>query len=146
MFRRITKDDRALYLSLAREFYASPAVLHGVPDAYLQRTFDEAVRSDTYAEIYILGEGGGYALLAKSFSQEAGGPVVWLDEFYVREEARGQGLGKEFLRFLTERYGKTARLRLETEPENVRAEKLYRSHGFALLPYKQFVREAEEQK
>ena len=90
MFRRITKDDRALYLSLAREFYASPAVLHGVPDAYLQRTFDEAVRSDTYAEIYILGEGGGYALLAKSFSQEAGGPVVWLDEFYVREEARGQ--------------------------------------------------------
>ena len=35
----------------------------------------------------------GYALLAKTFSQEAGGLVVWLDEMYVRPAYRSKGLG-----------------------------------------------------
>ena len=147
MLRRAEEKDREIYLALAEEFYRSPAVLHPVPSAWLEKTFSEFTRSDVYAECYILSAGGedcGYALLAKSFSQEAGGPVVWLDEFYVREPFRGHGLGKEFMRFLLEKYGRTARIRLETEPENERARKLYKKLGFTELNYLQMVREKDE--
>lgn len=147
MFRRIEKKDREIYLALAREFYHSPAVLHSVPESYLEKAFDEMVHSDVYLEGYLLNDGTdcGYALLAKSFSQEAGGLAVWLDEFYVRETSRGKGLGREFLHYLTEQYANAARLRLETEPDNAKAEKLYRSLGFKPLVYKQFVREKNEE-
>ena len=37
-----------------------------------------------------------------------------------------------------------ARYRLEIEPDNVRAEKLYRRMGFEELPYKQMVRDVPQ--
>lgn len=41
-------------MEMAREFYHSDAVLHPVPDTYFERTADEALRSDVYAEIFLL--------------------------------------------------------------------------------------------
>ena len=81
----------------------------------------------------------GYALLSKTFSQEVGGRVVWLEEIYLRENSRGKGLGKEFFAFFKQKYAAARRLRLEVEPDNARAEKLYRSLGFEELGYKQMV-------
>ena len=142
MIRRIEKNDRELYLWLADEFYHSDAVLHPVPPRYLENTFDEMASSDTYAEGYFLCDGEnvcGYALLSKTFSQEVGGRVVWLEEIYLRENSRGKGLGKEFFAFFKQKYAAARRLRLEVEPDNARAEKLYRSLGFEELGYKQMV-------
>lgn len=42
----------------------------------------------------------GYALLAKMFSQEAGGEVIWIDEIFVLPQFRSIGLGSEFLNLL----------------------------------------------
>lgn len=142
MIRKFTPADRTLFLAMAKEFYDSPAVAHPVPDSHFEITVSELLRSDAYAECYILESGSspvGYALLAKTFSQEGGGLCVWLDEFYVREAFRGMGLGTEFLRFFAQNPWGAKRLRLEVEPDNERAAELYAKFGFELLGYTQWV-------
>ncbi len=142
MIRRIRPQDRALFLEMSEEFYRSPAVLHPVPREYHTRTFEELMRSRERIECYILCDDdvpAGYALLQNTFSREGGGLTVWIDEIYIRAPFRGRGLGKEFFAF-AETLG-ASRLRLEVEPENVRAIALYRALGYRPLPYAQFVKE-----
>lgn len=149
MIRRIEKKDREAFLALTRAFYASDAVLHPIPETYHSAVFDELMRSEVYAEGYILEHEGipaGYALLAKSFSHEAGGLVVWVEELYTAPAYRGRGLGREFFAFLGRKYGAAAkRVRLETEPDNKRAEAFYRRLGFEELAYRQFYKELKNE-
>lgn len=146
MIRKIRPEDRAIYLELAHEFYHSPAVLEPVPDAQFERAFDEMMRSEDYLKGYIFEQDGqiaGYALLCQTYTQEAGGRVIWVDEVYVRPEFQGRGLGRSLFEALPE-LAPAARYRLEIEPDNVRAEKLYRRMGFVDLAYKQMKRESEK--
>lgn len=141
MFRKIIESDREKYIEMATDFYASPAVLHSVPSVHFERTFNEMMRSEAYALGFIIeneGKTAGYALLAKTFSQEAGGLVVWIEEIYILPEFRGKGLGGAFLEFVKNEIP-AARYRLETEPENERAKVLYKRHGFEKLDYEQFI-------
>lgn len=145
MIRKIAETDRAAYIRMARDFYHSPAVLRPVPDGHFVRSFDEMMRSEDYMLGLILeweGSVAGYALLCKTYSQEAGSLAVWIDELYVQPEYRGRGLGREFFRALPELVP-AARYRLEIEPDNLRAAKLYRSLGFEPLPYAQMVMDVE---
>lgn len=140
MFRKINLSDREKYIEMAKDFYSSPAVLHSVPDVFFERTFDEMMRSEDYAVGFIIEaeeKTAGYALLAKTFSQEAGGLAVWIEEIYILPEFRGKGLGSAFIEFVKNEIP-AARYRLETEPENERAKALYKRHGFEKLDYEQF--------
>ena len=144
MVRKITRDDREIFLALTREFYASDAVLHDVPDVYHTDAFVEMMRSQAYISGYLIecdGAVAGYGLTARSYSHEAGGPVVWLEELYIRAEFRSRGLGSEFFRQVTEENRDARRFRLEVEPENVRAIALYRRLGYENLPYVQMIRD-----
>lgn len=141
MIRRLTKADKDIFMRMSEEFYSSDAVLHNVPEEYHTRLFNELIRSDEYTYAYIFecdNRAVGYALLAKKYSREAGGIELWLEEFYVMPEYRGKGFGKEFLNLFSE--ADVARLRLETEPDNLRAQALYRSFGFYPLEYQQFIK------
>ena len=125
MIREFTSQDRKLYVEMASEFYHSPAVLHPVPDAFFER-----------------GEPAGYGLTAKTFSQEAGGYVIWLEELYIREQFRSRGLGSEFFAYVEKKYaGQAARFRLEVEEDNVRAISLYKRLGYEVLDYTQMIKE-----
>lgn len=141
MIRRLESNDKELYFKLADEFYHSEAVLHPVPKRNIEATFDELMRSDVYTECFIIESDGsvaGYALISKTFSQEAGGYVIWVEELFIRPEYRGKGLGNKFFDFLfCER--PAARYRLEIEPDNVRAAALYKRRGFDVLGYGQMV-------
>lgn len=145
MIRPLTKNDKEMYKILAKEFYTSEAVLHPIPDSHIESTFQEMMHSDRYAVGYALEQDGimvGYALLAKTFSQEAGGMVLWLEELYVREQYRGCGLGREFFAFLEEMRGsEITRIRLEVEEENKKAVELYQKMGFNWLDYRQLMKE-----
>lgn len=145
MIHRLTEKDKQVYIEMAKEFYHSDAVLHPIPDEHFEHTAKEALRSDVYAGIYLFesdGETAGYGLTAKTFSQEAGGIVIWIEEIYIREKHRSKGLGREFFEFLEQQYKDSAvRFRLEVEPDNKRAMSLYEKLGYKKLDYIQMVRE-----
>ena len=145
MVRKLTLQDREIFLELSREFYASPAVEHDVSFDYHTRAFDELMRSDEYIAAYLLCDGthaAGFALLQKTYSREAGGLTVWIDEIYLRPEARGKGLAREFFSFVATLGAK--RLRLEVEPDNTRAIRLYRALGYRELPYRSMVMDVQD--
>ncbi len=141
MIRPINASDKAFYLNMAEAFYQSDAVLSPVPKVHLEETFSLLLTENPYAEGYILEQNGkacGYALLAKTWSQEAGGLTIWIEEIYVLPETRGLGLGKEFFAFLEKKYENTVkRFRLEVEDENEGAVRLYKGLGFEFFAYKQ---------
>lgn len=145
--RRFEPKDRALYLQMAQDFYQSPAVLQPIPRSYMERTFDEMMRSDVYVDGYLMetddGAPMGYVLIAKTFSQEPGGLAVWVEELSVLPEYRGQGAGTQALEWVKKRYPNCKRIRLEVELENTRAIALYERLGFQELPYFQMVIDAE---
>lgn len=141
--RPVARGDREIYLRMAKEFYATDAVLIHVGEENFRLTFEELLRSDRYALCYILeldGEVAGYSLLAKTYSQEAGGQVLWIEEIYVLPEYRSRGIGKEFFSFIIKnKPDEVKRIRLEVERENEGAVKLYRSFGFDFLGYDQMI-------
>lgn len=145
MIRKLEQKDRALYLEMTQEMYHSNAVLHPIPAEYCEKTFEELMRSEQYAFGFLIEyqeRPAGYALLAKTFSQEAGGMVIWIEEIYIRPEFRSKGLGKEFFAYLHENMDESVvRLRLETEFENTKAKKLYANLGFEELEYAQMVKD-----
>ena len=141
MIREVRQEDREQYLKMAHDFYHSPAVLHPIPDSYIEKTFEECISSGTYGQIYMLeheGSMAGYGLIAKTFSQEAGGYVYWLEELYILEEYRSKGLGSEFFAYMeAHREEGVTRFRLEIEDDNTRAKALYEKLGYQDLDYRQ---------
>ena len=88
------------------------------------------------------GQPAGYGLIAKTFSQEAGGYVYWLEELYILEEFRSKGLGSEFFAYVEEHKEEgVLRFRLEVEEDNTRAAALYERLGYKPLNYKQMMKE-----
>lgn len=148
MIREITKNDKELYFKLAKTFYNSEAVMHPVPDTYIEATWNEMMRSEDYVKGFILeseGKTAGYALLSFTFSQESGGKVAWVEEVFILPDFRGSGLGSEFFDYMTENIEtRLTRVRLEVEPDNVRAIKLYEKLGYESLPYTQMVKEIND--
>lgn len=148
MFRRITKNDWELYRGYADAFYHTDAVNAPVPVENYRLTFDELIRSDAYLKGYIFEYKGmpcGFALLSKTFSQEAGGFSVTIEEIYMEEEYCGRGLATEFFNWLKAQPG-IMRLRIEVEDSNEGAKRLYERMGFELLPYLQMVIDRQRQR
>ncbi len=141
MICKAEKSHIPLLKAMFSEFYASEAVHENIPESYHEAALFELFSERSLQRCYILGQEEGYALLSLKFSHEAGGMELWLEELYLRPASRGKGLGKEFFAFLLESAQKEgiSRIRLEVEPENERAKKLYRSLGFRPLPYGQLI-------
>jgi len=145
MIRSITKEDRELYLNLAKKFYCSDAVLHSVPEECHINAFNEMMSSDEYLLGYIIeceDKCAGYATLAKTYSPEVGGICVLIEEIYILEEFQGKGLGTEFFNFIFNEFnGVAKRFRLEATKANNSAISLYKKLGFEVLDYIQMVKD-----
>ncbi|MFA9381375.1 MAG: GNAT family N-acetyltransferase, partial [Acetanaerobacterium sp.] len=85
------------------------------------------------------GRPAGFALIAKTFSQEAGGPVVWVEDIYILPEFRSKGLGRAFFKYLLETHHDAKRVRLEVVKDNTRAIALYEKLGFKHFNYQSMV-------
>lgn len=147
MFRKITKDDWELYRHYVDVFYHTDAVNAPVPEENYRATFDEMMRSDAYVKGYIFEceeSPCGFVLLSKTFSQEAGGVSVTIEEIYIDPEYRSRGLATEFFEWLKAQPG-IMRLRIEVEDDNEGAKRLYERMGFDLLPYLQMVIDKQRQ-
>ncbi len=141
MIRKITENDREFYYDRIDRFYSSDIVNSPIPKENYKIAFDEFMRSEEYAFCYIFECDGvpcGFASLSRTFSQEAGGISVTVEELYVDEEYRNKGIGTQFFKFLKDNIP-AARYRLEVEADNEKAKKLYEQMGFEVLPYVQMV-------
>lgn len=146
MIRKINENDRSVMLDMFDEFYHSPGVMHAVPKSHFERTLNEVYGGSPFIDCYIFeqnGKSAGYGQLSLTYSNEAGGICVWLEEIYVRPEFQGMGIGSEFLNFVKNEYKNAARLRLEIEPDNDGARKLYRRMGFSELEYQSMIIDKE---
>ena len=140
--RPMLREDAPYVIDMMRVFYASPAVLSNGSEEIFRNDVENCVNDSPYLEGYIIEDGHkilGYGMVAKSFSTEFGKPCMWIEDLYLKEEARGLGLGSKFLHFVAEKYPE-AILRLEVEEENERAIKTYRKCGFEVLPYMEMKR------
>ena len=65
-----------------------------------------------------------------------------IEDIYIKPEFRGQGIGTAFLQFVEQRYRDTAvRFRLEVEPDNLGADRVYRRQGYRELGYRQLFKD-----
>ena len=148
-FRPITAADETDFYTMAEEFSHSDAVLHPIPAEYHRRAFSEMMRSGQYLSGYIFTDGdntAGFAVTNRMMQHEAGGVMVWVEDLYIRPAYRGQGLGSRFLAWLEEQLrGDAVMLRLETEPENERAQELYYRLGYENLNYLQMIKRLDEE-
>lgn len=141
--RDITIDDRDIFIEMAREFYGSPACCHQVPEENFDATIQECLRSKEYARILMLeDETGivGYFNIAITWSNEAGGQAIWLDELFFTDSSRGKGYGTQVFAWVEKEYPDAKRFRLEATEENERAIALYRRLGYGELPYYQMIK------
>ena len=78
------------------------------------------------------GEIGGYAVIAFGFSLEFGGRDAFLDELFIHEACRGQGIGSAALSAVCAwaRHEGLCALHLEVERDNKAAKALYTRTGF----------------
>lgn len=143
--RDFNSADRAHYLQLSNEFYNSNAVIHGVPEENFTRTFDKCIEQSPYLRglaIMLDDDFAGYGLLSFTWSNEAGGLVVLLEEAYITPKHQGHGLGSELLYFIEEEYRNAAkRIRLEVTEVNQGAVKLYTKMGYHKFDYLQMIKE-----
>ncbi len=147
--RKLQPADFDRVLEMMEVFYASDALLIHPETAVLRKTLTDALSDNPYLEAFVFEEGGvpaGYGMVAMSYSTEAGGLCAWIEDIYIEPEYRGKGFGSSFLDFVWQHYRhRVARIRLEAEPENVRAMTVYRKAGFEILGYTQLIRETATQ-
>lgn len=143
MIREIKARDKDIFVQMAKEFYKSEAVISEIPTQNILNTFDEVNSNSPYAKAYIIehdGDTAGYALIGITYSNEAGGLVVWVEEIFIKENFRGLGLGSEFLSYVEQEFGdKAKRFRLEISHDNDSAQRLYERKGYQPLDYMQMV-------
>jgi GNAT superfamily N-acetyltransferase len=108
---------------------------HPFDEAIARRCIAELIDDGRLGKIWLIevaGESVGYAVLTLGYSLEFHGRDALLDELFVVEHARGQGIGTAILDLIAEecrRLGACA-VHLEVDRPNVKAQRLYRRHGF----------------
>lgn len=126
-------DDEPRLLTLMQEFYALEHLQYQVDIA--RRALRELWSNPAFGRVYLIqSEAGiaGYVVLTFGFSLEFRGRDALVDELYVRESHRGQGLGTACLGWIEDicRAEGIHALHLEVDHTNRRAKKLYHRVGY----------------
>ena len=121
-------------LRMMQGLYAEDAAASAVDVSRFPLTIARLLTEPSVGRIVLFTQGGvvcGYALLIPYWSNEFGGTLLFVDELFVDQGFRGQGIARSFLAFLSKErpYGAVA-LALEVSPLNERARGLYESLGF----------------
>ncbi len=135
---KMKKEHFDEVLGMMRVFYDSPAVLHTSSTRVLDNDINACIGDNPYLDGYVFVVKGiiaGYSMVSKSFTTEYGGICGWIEDLYIKEEYRRQGISRHFFKELPGLYPEIVRFKLEVEPENERAIKTYESCKYELLHY-----------
>lgn len=144
--RPMKASDKAEVTEMMRAFYASEAVHTNGSEEVFSNDVEACTSDNPFASGYVFtredGSVCGYSMLAHSFSTEYGRPVIWIEDLFLEEDARGKGLGIRLFDLVKEKYPDHIH-RLEVEDTNLHAIRLYKKSGFTTLPYAEMIREPE---
>ena len=142
-FRDITAADRDLILPMVADFYRTDAVDHEVPVEIMERSFAAVADPNEPLLRGVLvsrdEEPVGYIYVTFCYSAEVGGRCVFIEEIFLKDGCRGQGLGREIMAWLEGEYPEARRFRLEVTQVNQQAIRLYEGSGYKYLKYDQMV-------
>jgi len=132
-FRRAGPGDIPQLLDLQERFYAAEGYPH--ERAEKERAMRQLAGDPALGRLFGIADGAeihGYLVVTFGFSLEFGGRDAFVDELYVDEPARGQGLGTAALQVAEEACLEAgiAALHLEVEHTNLRARALYERSGY----------------
>jgi GNAT superfamily N-acetyltransferase len=100
--RPATRDEVPVVLEFIRDLARYERLEHEVSAS--ETELSEALFGDRrYAEVVFACSGGkpvGFALFFHNFSTFKGRPGIYLEDLFVRPEARGRGIGKQLLAYL----------------------------------------------
>ena len=133
VFKPASSDEIETLIAMMRDLYAHEGLKFD--EAVARRALQTIIDDKNFGRVFLIlvaDEIAGYAVLTFGFSLEFHGRDAFVDELYLRQERRGQGIGKRALQFLTEvcaAEGVNA-LHLEVERANTSAQSVYRKFGF----------------
>lgn len=132
-FRVAAASDADLLLDFMREYYAFDG--HGYDREKARTALVPLLENPDFGRAWIVLDDAapvGYAVLCFGYSLEWLGRDAFVDEFFLRENYRGRGWGKQTMAFLegAARELGVRTLHLEVILENDAALKLYRKLGF----------------
>ena len=139
MLREAGQADVPELAGLMRAFYAESGF--ALDEEQAAAGFRALLADARLGRVWLIEKGAGaaaagYIVATFVFAMEYGGMAAVVDDFYVRPEARGEGLGKAALaaaRRACEGLGLRA-MRVEVGVDNLVAQAAYRSAGFEALP------------
>ncbi len=132
-FRHAASSDIDTILEFMQRLYAQDGLPFDEPMA--RRTLAGIVRDRSLGRVWMIGDGArpiGYMILTLGYSLEYRGRDAFVDELFIREDRRRQGIGRKAMQVLEQacRNLDVRALHLEVERPNVAAQALYRKFGF----------------
>ena len=132
-FQPAATCDRELLLTMMREFYAHEDL--SFDEAAAGQTLDGILGNAAFGRVFLICADetvAGYTVLTFGYSLEFHGRDAFVDELFLTEPFRGQGIGGHALEFLASvcRENGVAALHLEVERKNLSAQSAYRKFGF----------------
>jgi ribosomal protein S18 acetylase RimI-like enzyme len=133
-FRLAGESDADALLEFMQAYYAFDG--HGFDRERARVALTALLRDPSLGLTWLILDGdtaAGYVVLCFGYSLEWLGRDAFVDEFYLREEYRGRGWGRQTMAFLEEaaRGAGIRTLHLEVVESNTTALQLYRKLGFA---------------
>jgi GNAT superfamily N-acetyltransferase len=132
-YRVVEIADLTLLLKLVQEFHETEKLAF---DEEVDRDVLEKFLADSsLGQVWLIeqaDEAIGYIILTLGYSLEYRGPDAFIDEFYLRSNYRGQGIGTQTLAFVEDacRVLGIQALHLEVDFENPDAQRLYHRVGY----------------
>ena len=132
-FKPAGQTDIAVLTAFMRELFEFDRKAFDEPAA--RKALEKVFSGELPARVWLIvseEETIGYVVLTFGCSLEYRGRDAFLDELYVREDARGRGVGRQALEFVEQvcRSERVEALHLEVDRENRRAQTVYREFGF----------------
>ena len=132
-FRLAVESDTDTLLEFMQAYYAFDG--HWFDEQKARVALTALLRDASLGRAWLILDGDtpvGYVVLCFGYSLEWLGRDAFVDEFYLREEYRGRGWGRETMAFVEEaaRADGIRTLHLEVVQQNSAALQLYRKLGF----------------
>lgn len=132
-FKIVDHLDTEILVQLIREFHEFEHL--PFDEGTIRFVLAKLLKKDYLGRVWLIQQGRdalGYIVLTFGYSLEFLGRDAFIDELYIRESHRGQGIGTRALQFVQQvcpSLGIQA-LHLEVDRKNTAAKRLYRKVGF----------------